>query len=415
MGILLVTIIGKGRFGADSYVKTRYEFPDGSWSGETALFSKALLERYKGKLDSVVIAGTETSSWSAILPDDREDDEELTEFLLKLYQLEKEKKPISCDDLRKIEGLLKTLYECEVHILPPQKSDISEEENALAVYSNVSSYVRKGTRIIFDITSGFRYMPLLIFQNLQLRSADIGIDDVELVYAELTEKAAFVRDVSSVWRAAEVTKELYAFKVSFDGHSLSQTVRAGGYSHIADWIENFTFNIQMNYVMSCDREFFARLKNILNRDVGDITCLRSSVVKETVLFLKEEIVDRFDFEEKRLSHYLFVLSSILGRRNLFTQAIIALKESLYTRIFENHDPEQIGVYIDEKELRNRKYYNDFLASVWHNTKYGRQIEELRTLRNSIAHAGADKGKKQLPQDFGYYYEAVSEVFRRIEK
>ena len=414
MGISLITIIGRGTFKDDRYEKTQYIFPDGSQSNETTLFSKALLERYKGNLDSIVIAGTETSSWSAILPDDRSD-EELMELLLKLYQQEKENKAISDEDLKKIKEWLMILYKCDVHILPPQKSNISEEENAISVYSHVSSYVKEGAKIIFDITSGFRYMPLLIFQNLQIHSDDIKFSNVELIYAELKGSKAFVRDVSSVWKAAEVTKDLHVFKSSFNGQSLSRIVKTYGYPHLSEWIEEFTDNIQKNYVMSCDREFFARLRNILIKEVGDINLVQSSIIKETALFLKEEVVEKFNFEEKRLSHYLYVFSSILNKRNLFTQAIIALKEGLYTRIFENHDPHQISVYIDEKELKNRSYYNEFMSNISHNTKYYTQIEDLKKLRNSIAHAGEDKNKKKLPLDFEYYYEAVSEVFRRIEK
>lgn len=416
MGITLITIIGRGNIRNDSYEKTRYLFPDGSQSGETTIFSKALIERYKESLESVVIAGTETSSWSALLPDDS-DNEKLTEFLLKLLEQEKRKQAISPLDLDRVSYWMHTLYGSEVHILPPQKSNISEEENAFSVYSNVFSYVSKGSKIVFDITSGFRYMPLLIFQNLQLHSQEISIDDVEMVYAELNSGKAVVRNISSVWKAAEINKELHSFKSSFDGHSLGKTVKAYGYPKIAAWIEEFTDNIQKNFVMTCDRDFFARLKNLLEREIGDdLDSISSSFIRETALFLKTEIVDWFDFKEKRLSYYLFTLSYILNRRNLFTQAIIALRESLYTRIFENHDPGQIGQYISEKDLRGRAYYIDFTGNVYRNTVYGNAIQELRDLRNSIAHAGADKNKKQhLSQDFSYYYKAVSEVFSRVEK
>ena len=415
MGISLITIIGKGQFKNDNYVKTCYSFPDGSRSEKTTIFSRALLERYKKDLDSVVIAGTDTSSWSAVLPDDC-DNEDITELLLKLYEQEKKKEAISAEDLEKVRFWLQTLYGCDVHILPPQKSDISEEENALAVYSKVFSYVKKGSKIVFDITSGFRYIPLLIFQNLQLHSSGIDIEDVKILYAELGEGKATVRDVSSVWRAAEMNKELSSFRSSLDGHSLSRTVRSFGYVKMAEWIDEFTDNIQKNYVMACDREFFARLRNALEREIGDdLEYISSSFIRETALFLKTEIVDWFDFREKRLSYYLFTLAFILGRHNLFTQAVIALRESLYTRIFENHDPDQIGKYINEKDLRGKAYYIEFNNSVYRNTVYGNAIEELRKLRNSIAHAGADKDIKQLPQDFDYYYKAVSEVFRRVEK
>ncbi len=413
MGVSLVTIVGRGKFGDNSYVKTRYTFPDGSKSDETTLFSKVLLEKYKGELESVIIAGTETSSWSAILPDDRED-EGLAELLLKLYQIEKEKRPIEPEDLMEVEHWIKNIYECAVHILPAQKSDITKEEDALSVYSQLFSYVKKGSQIVFDITSGFRYLPLLIFQNLQIYSGDIKPADVKLIYAELGGDEARVRDVSLVWNAAEVTKELHAFKTSFDGYAISKRLKEKGYAKLSDWIEDFTDYIQKNYVMLCDRAFFARLKNTLERDFSDADAIKSIFVRETVSFLQKEIVDKFDFNETRLSHYLFVLSAILNKRNLFTQAIIALRESLYTRLFEKYDPKQIKVYISEEELRKKAYYQAFLDTIKYGTSYSENIENLRKMRNSIAHAGADRNKK-LSEDFNYYYKAVEEVFKKVEK
>lgn len=421
MGVSVITIIGKGKHSDNSYEKTGYVFPgeDEKNARKGTMFSKALMDYYhdKKELESITIVGTETSTWSAILFDEAFDE---TSLAWELYQNEENNISISDTNIRRIEEELKALYDCDVHILPPQKTNISDEDNALAVYSSVFSYIKKGSKIILDITSGFRYMSMLIFQNMQLHSPEIEDGNVTMLYAELGKKISYVRDMTAVWNAAESNKELYNFKTSLNGAQVSKVIRRFNYQKLADWIAEFTDNIQKDYVMSCNREFFARLRNILDsKELKNIEAIKSVYVRETVEFLKKEIVEKFDFKQERLSYYLLVLSSILNERNLFTQAIISLRESFYTRIFEHCKHSQVGKYISEKDLREKNehnYYPEFLKRCREmNNLTEKALEDLRTLRNSIAHAGEDREKKKLSQDFNTYYKAVCSVFEEIDK
>lgn len=424
MGVSLVTIIGRGVIGKDTYKKTRYEFPDGSISEETTIFSKALIEKYKGNLDSIIVVGTETSSWSAILPDSELEDEDSLAW--KLYSNEAEKIPISAHNLEELEVKLKEIYHCSVHILPPQKPDISQEEDELEIYSEVASYI-KGSELILDITSGFRYMSMLLFQNLQSFFPSSSGYKVTMLYAEYDENLSHVRNMTSVWRAAEVNKALVTFKTTFNGVELIPFLKEKGYIKLAEWIGELSTNISRNYIMAFDKVFFVRLKNLLSKEFHSIKLIKSPFVRETIIFLRDSVVSKFDFQQENLSYYLLNFARILNEKQLFTQAIIALRESLFTCIFENCDSKQVGKYINMKDLNEKpekNYYPEFknICSEKYGKEFCNSIRDLNKLRNSIAHAGADRVEekpdmveKKLSENFDEYYNCVQIVYDEFNK
>ena len=415
--ISIITLVG----GAPKYDTTTYEFEDGNLSAETTVFSNALIERYRKELKSIVYLGTDTSSWSSILPEpDNEEDDKLIKSLKENEAAVGSKRlPIKSEDFEKVRKRLKEYYtDFEVHVLQPQKSNINLEENPLAVYSKMIDYVEK-TKIVFDISYGFKYMPLFMFESLQM--SDFDADDITLLYAEKNDekKNYIVRDISKIWRAAEVNKALYTFKTTLNGEKLSKYIIRAGEEDLGEWIFKFTEYIQKSYLAVCDMTFFGRLKDILER----VNEEEQSFVRQTKQFLMNDILSRFDFNPddnpcNKQSCFLVDFADLLKSKNLFTQALIALREALYIRLYENHDSDLIGTYLSDKELAKIKFYQDFDKKC-REYKISFRLRELKNIRNLSAHAGIelikkDKVPKINSKKYKKYRDVIGIVFKEIE-
>lgn len=418
----IITMVGASR-----YNTATYRFSDGSLSSKTTIFSKALIEHYRDELRTVVFLGTETSSWSAILPEpESEEDRMLIERLKDSEAIKPNRPPISKEDFESVKKRLKEYYsDFSVHVLPPQKSNISLEDNPLDVYAKIINYV-KDSKIIFDITSAFRYMPLFIFESLQTYSPDFNINDITLLYAEQNEdgKDSQVRDISEVWRAAEINKALYTFQMTFKGDKLSTYIKETGEEGFAKWVFQFSDNVQKSYLALCDERFFKRLKDIIA--LKEIEQIQPPFVKESFVFLRDKVLPRFDYienvtEGNRRSCYLFTFAEILNEKKLYAQAFISLRESVVMRIIENKEPQLLNKRnISPEDLDNidlYKYLDDLLES------YDKDVQEawkvFKWTRNRSAHAGIEliNNRKYMHQsdDFEKYHKAVKEILENIIK
>ena len=419
----LITIVGRGRFGADEYTKSKYVFSDtdDGQNPVTTIFSKALIEHYGEQLDTIIFLGTETSTWSAVLPDD---DEDLEEYRKHRRTLEKAEKPIGKKEFREFESHLKACYKDFNVVALMQKADLTLED--VNIYSEIVRNIKKDSKIIFDITSGFRYMPLFIYESLQTYSPKIDIDNISIVYAEGTKpnQPVPVRDISRVWRATEINKAWYSFERTFDAGNLVTYLRKEkGQEELADWLSDFSSNIQKSYLALCDMDFFLRLKEII--DNKDNYNSQPGYIKNMRRFLEKEVLAKFDFDMannpyNKRSCFLVVFADLLNSKELFTQAIIALREALFLRIFENHDRKMIGGYLKEEELQKKGYYSTFNDKV---KKYdydlSKTLRDLKNIRNASAHAGMDLIKrsnkyKDMSQEYSVYRDAIRVVFEEIE-
>lgn len=438
MGVSLITIVGKGRKKSngngvkdirdryDGYEKTIYFFDNGK-SSETTIFSRALIERYKGQLDSIILLGTETSSWNVMLPDIEGKDLELW---CKLEDQEK----VTDEDLDMIKCRLEEENGCSVTILPPQKSDISNEFDPVGVYSKVVSHIKPKSKIVFDITSGFRYMPMLIFQTLQIHSAEFRIEDVYILYAELKNDGGIVRDISCVWKSSEINKALNVFETTLNGIELSGYLKNRNLTRVeedseehrfnkklADWIYNFSDYIQKGYLSLLDGDFFSRLINMINMESPDDN--NPPFVKETVKFLKEEIASKFENLKEihkgyRRSYSMFTIAGILNEKGLFTQAVISLRECVFMRIIEKYRPEVLKQDRIVETLENMDEYKEFpqlLES--YNSLLSKTWKELKNTRNKSAHAGMEliynKKDIEYSKKYGEYHKAVKEILEKV--
>ena len=245
-GYTLVSCLGrpkKGMTADSSYVITKYRFDDGSII-DKSIAASALIDYYRKEIKKAIIVGTKTSSWDALFPE---------ECINDLWdKVEKESKVgISNETLKELEKELSRIFGFEFALIAlPTELDAKNIKEINEAYSTINDKILKHTKLMIDITNGFRYIPMMLFQILQLRSAEYNIGEVKMFYGELQETPSQMRDVSSLWISAEINKQLYAFESAFDGDRLAETlIKSGGCgASIGNWIKGFTRIIKSNYV-----------------------------------------------------------------------------------------------------------------------------------------------------------------------
>lgn len=387
----LISVIGKGTGKAtDSggYVQTKYRFPDGAEYSEP-LLSKAILKYFSGKIKQLVILGTTTSNWYALLSTT-----DNLELCCTAHD-EVNNGGIQEKTIKEIKDALASEYKCNVELLSHHESLISDNLPYIwNVYDLITEKIEKNTKLIIDITYGLRYMPMMIFQSLQ--ALNFSPDDVILYYGEYSNESSVshVRDISSLWKYAQLSKMVYSFENSFDGMNLVPYLEANGYKYLGKFIKDFSDMVAKNYVLQI-REAIIEMNDVIKKTV---------IIEDTPLFIKKlylylkKLCSKFSMC-KTDSDYLLVFAEILNRKNMKTQAIISLRECLATSLIQKYDKNlKKGEYVD---LSKKDYFQAFLSNL-RNVDLFKPINRIFTLRNKIAHAGTDDmASKPKYEDFDF--------------
>ena len=141
----------------------------------------------------------------------------------------------------------------------------------------------------------------------------------------------------------------------------------------------------------------------------------TSIYKQTVKLL-EDLKAQFDnLEYQYTSYYLLVFAQILYKRNLKIQALITLREALFTHFCEKYDKGKIGQSYTFEEMKKNKKYEQFDRKCKVN-KISDQLYLLRLSRNESAHAGLslNEGKKVNIDKYNFkeYVNAVKIAFEK---
>ena len=413
-GYTLVSCLGVGNKKDNTYRKTDYKFENGEII-KSSLVSCALLSFYKEKLRKAVIIGTERSSWNELLQNNLEDDQNVELWYDIENQISNSTCGITLSSLNKLEDKLSEIYGVPFKLLR-HSSELSDDNQTriMDLYSHIYDSIESNTKLLIDVTNGFRYMPMLLFQSLQIRGAKYSSKDVTLLYGEYRNNSSIIRNISTIWKMAEINKQMYAFESSFDGILLSRELIDYD-EKLADFVYEFSSMVQKNFVMQIKRAIqYCRLtldrRIPSNNDPQFVSELAASL---------EKLCSKFPDNNAPLSLYLYIFSEILYKKGLVTQAIIALREALFTKLFEKYDPNQIGVYISMSDLERKDYYQSFkydcksIMVFWN-------VDALNKERNKIAHAGGEGigrnlGDSRSEVNFEKYYEAVTIVFEKVLK
>lgn len=406
----LVSLLGTGNMVAGRYIPTNYCFLGDNNQYSSSLFVEAILQKYKGQIDKAIIIGTNKSYWDALLEGVPNID-----ILWEDICHKRENGSLEEKDLRIIEEKLFEQYQFPFSLIMHDSDFNGHYQHVIDSYSKIQTEIKKETKVLLDITSGLRYMPLLAYNSIEMYGSSVGLclDDVTIIYGEYIKEKdmGFVRDVSKVWRTQEINKQIYNFDHSFNGKELATTLRSFNETKLADWIRDFTEIVQFNYVMRCEN-ILRKLNNLLDRDYKDING-KSEEVKRVISILRE-LISGIDFTNRELSYYLMRFSEIMNRRKLSTQALISLREAVYTCFFEKNMPEYVENYISLDDLKRKDKYMAFEEDCRACCILG-DIKKLNAIRNNIAHGGLDEETVSGEIDYDKYYSSAKKAMDIIRR
>lgn len=402
MNTLLVSIIGVGRLNEKEskvYEKSIYRFDDGT-AIQTAVFTEALLRSRRCAPDRVLLIGTHTSSWATLLDADLTGNEEL------YFELEEVRtKGVTSELLRRLEEALGKMWKipctCVSHT-----AEISEKE-AFGIINQYFSAIAefRPSKLVFDITHGFRSIPVLMSSSIQfieaLQSPDL---EIEVVYGEFIKKGEDcpVRFLTPMWEATRITRAIRAFEDKFDGEPLRpflEPIWPAGASSIVGLGDC----IQSNYVLQLD-------KHLDSLRIAFASFPKDASAWAVALCESLKRFHRTMTKCGKLHERVAVLASMLAERRLYGQAIIMLQLAF-----------EVYAYSYAPEIKTFKDQETTIQLVGECIKNVRVpgkslLWKLRDTRNSIAHGGlpqchdAPPLSRTLPKQFGEYSAVVKEIF-----
>jgi CRISPR-associated DxTHG motif protein len=385
------------------YERTIYRFPNNQ-EYETSLFLEAVLKTTMWPIKKVILIGTRTTSWDALIPN-RESDENVDFWQKILDECEDRERGVGDESIKELEAKLPSWYDnTKFKIMPPHTDQISfaNVEDVFSIYKEIPNELEPDTDVLFDITHGFRSMPLLIFQSLQLNSSKINDRNVLMIYGELSSTTAEgkriseVRDLSKYWDYYEISAARKLFESKFDGKILAEKIKPF-WEDGEKCIVRFCTIVECNFSLQLS-EALRQIKNAVEKYdpagnpqwVTDVwNDLR--VIHERLIRGKQSIMP----EAAILRRY----ADILEEKGLITQAVIALQVTTETAIAEKYDREHIGDY---------QWYHGYGKDDGTGQGYLRAIRrqdqkmsialgKLEALRNQIAHGGGKDRNGDPPQ------------------
>jgi CRISPR-associated Csx2 family protein len=428
-GYTLISSIGTGMYKKDGgYRKTKYQFPNNGNEYETSLFLEAILETKYRPISTVILAGTLTSSWDILIPNP---ENENFDFWAKIKEeCENKEKGISDESIRELETKLPGWYKNIPFKISVHSHEFTPENVAkiFSAYLEIPDSLAQDTDILFDITHGFRSMPLLVFQSLQLNASKVSDRKIELIYGEYIEeeKISHVRDLTQYWDYYETSLAVNLFNEKLDGKFLSKKIEPF-------WESASKFLIRFSEIVDCNfslqaPEALKQLKNALEdySESGKLQWVTGA--RNTLADIYKKLYHK-DTDKFSIAKTVWEYSRLLRKKNLITQAVIALQVVTETAIAEKYDPSKIGDYgwfngyFDEKKsikiegigdrelMKIRKKNNNLSAS----------LGQIERLRNQIAHGGEKDKKGNYPHQANIkgilknVDDVIIELFNELEK
>jgi CRISPR-associated Csx2 family protein len=406
-GYTLITSLGTG-MNKSGYETTTYQFPDEKTSEyRTSLFLEAIIRSNIWPVKKVILIGTRTTSWDALIPN-RDSDENLGLWQKILDECENKENGISDESVRELESRLPGWYNnIKFKIMPPHTDQISfaNVEDVFSVYAEIPNELETDTDILFDITHGFRSMPLLVFQSLQLNSLAIAGKKVKLIYGEYirNEKISCVRDLSRYWDYFEISAAIKLFNDKFEGKPLAEKIKPYWESG-AKCLVRFSEIVECNFSLQLP-DFLKQLRNALNDFNGEGNPQWVTGVKNQLDKIYRRLTPKQQ-ENYTVAKSVWEYANLLYEKELVTQAVIALQVAVETTITEKYDKSKIGdydwfygykEYIDGQVQKNPGTGYAYLNKIRkQDNTMSSAIGQIERLRNQIAHGGGKDRKGNYP-------------------
>lgn len=397
MPYTLISMIGTGMYksnGSEGYKETDYSF-DGRKHFKTRLFMQALLECKYKNINQIIILGTDTSSWDCLVDKDNDDRDETialwSDLVDQCESKEEGMQPngVTRENLNRLQKYLSERFSLEVLIKEhTHLVDNNTSKELFDCYTDVTSLVRKENDILFDITHGFRSMPVLLYQALQYSLSKSTTRSVNIVYGELDlsdKSKAYVRDLSDYWTYSELSIALNVFKNKLDGFKLAELVEPY-WSAGSKAIKRLSEIVQTNFALQIV-EVARQLKNSLNQYPENAPAWMEQIKSPL-----EEICKLVDKES--MARTLYNYSIFLYEHQLNVQAVITMQVAVEACVVEKFGTsDKLGDYDwwrnDGKPELNKIKWSD-------KKKVGQALTNLEVFRNQIAHGGGKNKNGNYP-------------------
>ena len=395
MTYTLISIIGTGMYKTlsnfDGYVETDYIFNSDTHC-KTRLFMQAVLQCGKKQITQIILLGTDTSSWDCLVDKENDDREETLSLWDSLFDQcevkEAGRQPLGVtrENLNKLESYLTTRFSIPV-IIKTHSHNIDDKtsEELFNCYTEITKLVKKGNSILFDITHGFRSMPVLLYQSLQYTLSQFGHkQNVEIIYGELDvidKSKAYFRSLSSYWQYSELGMAMQLFDAKLDGFKLASLI-AKEWEKGSKAIHHFSEIVQTNFALQLF-DVLPQIRNALKAYTEDTPAWLLPVKK-----LLEDMLSQLQGHTKPLILYNY--SKFLNARHLNVQAVITLQIAVETAIVEKFANE---TYLGDYDWW-QSYGKNELTKIKSENRHelGSPLTTLEAFRNQIAHGGG-KNKK----------------------
>lgn len=409
----LITSIGTGMYktndnGESGYQPTTYLFRDGK-KYSTNLFYEAILNSRFKPVKKIIFVGTYTSSWDVLIKKDK--NENLWSNVLNCVNttgLQPESELIP-----EIKNHVRENHSVEIElIIHTNKVDFDTTEEIFKIYNSIIPLVEKDTNILFDITHGFRTMPILMYQALQFASnGKAELKNIELIYGEYVNTGTSqVRDLSNYWHYARITDAISVFKAKLDGFALANLLgkEFSSYSKVINKISNI---VQTNFCLQIT-EVLKQLKNTLSENYEKTPFWFNDIKSFLTEFYKQIFSSKCDAET------IYNFAKYLRKKNLNTQAIISLQLAVETACAEKSDnPEKNKGNYDFWKEEGKKIRDSVTE---HDKKIKDKLKILENFRNQIAHGGArnkarnkEIGSFPMAENFPNIFDSASDGVRKF--
>jgi CRISPR-associated Csx2 family protein len=370
MAHILITFLGKGRKEQGGYQKTSYRFDSGTIR-TTPFFGLALLEELSARdkiVEHLVVMGTSSSIWDALLLDEMHDSPDRWEQLadqVSQGRVEQNLLTEIAPEVAKSFAVRDLAGKVTLCIIPFGR----DQQEQVAILQVMAEIVGEGDTVSMDISHGFRSLPMLGFASAlflrQIKKAKIA----GLYYGALEMREQEISPVirlDGLLKIADWVSAVSAFRVSGDYgvfSSLLSTPEDASSLHQAGFLEK-TLNIQ---------DARSHLKKVRNR--LPLLSENDPVFKLFAGELQQatDWVDKNTFPERQLN----AARNAVHNGNYARAAALGIEAIISAQVIRNgQNPE---IFQNKNTARTELQDNPTPA-----------FSELNILRNSLAHGTRPK-------------------------
>lgn len=397
---ILIAPLGSGGYeekgvGMREYRTAKYKFPDSGKIYETSFITAAISEHLK--VDKIILVGTKNSMW-----------EEVYRYFGKIEgDLEKEKKYFSL--IEKIgDQLTEVDLQCVNEVMDEFLKNINPHASGgsvckileygmndeelfknLDIFMDLQQQFQPADKIYLDITHSFRSIPLFMYLMIDfiqtLRKDIIRLSGIYYGMFEVSRELDYtpIIDLNPLFSITKWTKGVFDF-VTYGNVDLMAELMED--NDIKQTMLNISKLTNLNYIREL-RSQMDKLRYQLEK-VDDVP-----VPQSMLLYLKPELLDFVNYFKgvNNDAEFQFRLAKWFFDHNRYANGYICLAESIITYlqyIYKKRIPS-----IDYQNKNDRKKIQDLLLHFLKNDsnkdyqKIGQVYDEIRIIRNHIAHAG----------------------------